>query len=107
MEKNEAHRFRAQLAALPHYHVVALYDGDEVNYSDGFTWPGARAFAADLIAQPMGAAIPEAEPEALWIVEGEQFWCPLAHGDGAIAADEQTTAEFLAQAMRQRPYWSA
>jgi hypothetical protein len=106
MDKDEAQRSFEQLAVLPHYHVVAQNQDDEVIYSDAFTWPGARGFAADLIARPTGEAIPEAGLEAVWIIEGDAVWCPLAHGDGAVV-DEQTAAEFLAQVIQQRPYWSA
>jgi hypothetical protein len=106
LDKDEAERLSDQLAALPHYHVVGQLRDDEVNYSDVFTWPGAVGFAADLIAPPAGAPQPGPGLEALWIVEGDPVWCPLAHGDGA-EYDEQTAAEFLEQAMQQQPYWSA
>ena len=105
MDKDEAQRFRDQLAALPHYHVVAQKQ-DEVIYSDGFTRPGALGFAADLIAPTPGAPEPEPGLEAVWIVEADPAWCPLAHGDGA-EDDEQWAAEFLERAIQQQPYWSA
>jgi len=50
-----AGRHRDELAGLPHYHVIAENHDDEVTYSDGFTWPCARGFAADLISPPAGA----------------------------------------------------
>lgn len=106
MDGDEVQRFRDQLAAMPHYHVVAQNHDDEVIYSDGFTWPGACGFATDLIAPPAGAATPEVGLEAVWIVEGDPRRCPLAHGDGA-ADDEQTATEFLERAIQQQPYWSA
>jgi hypothetical protein len=41
----------------------------------------------------------------VWIIEGDPFWCPLAHGDD-IPADEQATPGFLEQVTHQQPYWS-
>jgi hypothetical protein len=99
-----AGRHRDELAGLPHYHVIAENHDDEVIYSDGFTWPCARGFAADLISPPGGAPIHE-PVKAVWIIEGAPSWCPLAHGDD-IPADEQATRGFLEQVMHQRPYWS-
>lgn len=94
-----------ELAALPHYHVIAENHDAELIYSDAFTWPCAQGFAADLIAPAVGA--PVSEPvKAVWIIEGDPFWCPLAHGDG-IPADEQATPGFLQQVIQQQPYWSA
>ncbi|MGB8390482.1 hypothetical protein [Mycobacterium sp.] len=105
MDKDETQRLRDQLAVLPHYHVVAQYHDYEVVYSDGFTWPGAQGYAADLITPVLGAAL-EPGLEVVWIVEGNPKWCPLAHGDCA-ADDEQTAAEFLERAIQQQqPYWS-
>jgi hypothetical protein len=43
---------------------------------------------------------------AVWIIEGDPFWCPLVHGDG-IPADEQAAPGFLEQARQHQPYWSA
>jgi hypothetical protein len=100
-----AGRHRDELAGLPHYHVIAENHDDEVIYSDGFTWAGARGFAADLISPPAGAPIHE-PVKAVWIIEGGPFWCPLAHGDG-IPADEQAIPGFLEQVLHQQPYWSA
>jgi hypothetical protein len=102
---DSAGRHRDELAGLPHYHVIAENHDDEVIYSDGFTWAGARGFAADLISPPAGAPIYE-PVKAVWIIEGHPFRCPLAHGDG-IPADEQATAGFLEQVLHQQPYWSA
>jgi hypothetical protein len=99
-----ASRHHDELAGLPHYHVIAENHDDEVIYSDGFTWPCARGFAADLISPPGGAPIHE-PVKAVWIIEGAPSWCPLAHGDD-IPADEQATRGFLEQVMHQRPYWS-
>ena len=93
-----------ELAGLPHYHVIAENHDDELIYSDGFTWPCARGFAADLITPLAGAPISE-PVKTVWIIEGDPFWCPLAHGDG-IPADEQATPGFLEQAIRQQLYWS-
>jgi hypothetical protein len=59
------------LAGMPHFHVVAQNRNNEVIYSDGFTWPGAEGFAADLISPAPGAPVPEVELEAVWIVESE------------------------------------
>ncbi len=100
----EASRHREQLAGLPHYHVIAENHDGELIYSDGFTWPRAHGFAADLIAPPAGAPISE-PVKAVWIIEGDPSRCPLAHGDG-IPADEQATPDFLHQAIQQQPYWS-
>ncbi|HME16205.1 MAG TPA: hypothetical protein VKG83_12295 [Mycobacterium sp.] len=98
-------RHRDALAALPHYHVIAENHDDELIYSDGFDWPCAQGFAADLISPPAGAPIHE-PVKAVWIIQGDPFWCPLAHGDG-IPADEQATPGFLEQVIQQQPYWSA
>ena len=96
---------RDDLAALPHYHVIAENHDGELIYSDAFTWPGAQGFAADLIAPPAGAPIHE-PVKAVWIIQGEPLWCPLAHGDG-ILEDEQATPGFLEQLIQQPHYWSA
>lgn len=98
-------RHRGALAALPHYHVIAENQDDELIYSDGFDWRCAQGFAADLISPPAGAPIHE-PVKAVWIIQGDPFWCPLAHGDG-IPADEQATPGFLEQVIQQQPYWSA
>ena len=95
---------RDELAALPHYHVVAENHDDEVICSDAFSWPCAQAFAADLISPPGGA--PVYEPvKAIWIIESGPSWCPLAHGDG-IPADDEAAAGFLQEALQRQPYWS-
>lgn len=98
-------RHRDEFAGLPHYHVIAENHDNELIYSDGFTWPCARGFAADLITPPTGGPISE-PVTAVWIIEGDPFWCPLAHGDG-IPADEQAAPGFLEQAIQHQPYWSA
>jgi hypothetical protein len=98
-------RHRDDPSALPHYHVIALNHDGELIYSDGFTWPSAQGFAADLISPPAGAAIYE-PVNAVWIIQGEPPGCPLAHGD-EIPEDEQVAPGFLEQAIQQRPYWSA
>lgn len=98
-------RHRDELTALPHYHVIAENQDDELIYSDGFDWPCAEGFAADLISPLAGAPIHE-PMKAVWIVQGNPSWCPLAHGDG-IPADEEAAQGFLEQAIRQQPYWSA
>jgi hypothetical protein len=100
-----AGRHRDELAGLPHYHVIA-----ETTTMKSFTAPGSRGRARagsppTLISPPAGAPIHE-PVKAVWIIEGDTFWCPLAHGDG-IPADEQATPGFLEQVMHQQPYWSA
>ena len=67
--------------------------------------PRAQGFAADLIAPPAGAPIHE-PVKAVWIIQREPLWCPLAHGDG-IPEDEQAAQGFLDQAIRLPPDWSA
>jgi hypothetical protein len=94
-----------EFAALPHYHVIAEIHDDELICSDGFTWPGAHGFAADLISPPAGTVMNE-PVQAVWIIEGDPFRCPLAHGD-AIPADEQAAMNFLDRVLEQQPYWSA
>ena len=101
----EANRHLRDVAAAPHYHVIAQNHEGELIYSDGFSWPCAHGFAADLISPPAGA--PLYEPvQTVWIVQGEPLWCPLAHGDN-IPADEQAAPGFLDQVVQQQPYWSA
>ena len=101
----EASRHLRDLAAAPHYHVIAQNHEGELICSDGFTWPGAHGFAADLISPPAGA--PVYEPvQTVWIVQGEPLSCPLAHGDN-IPADEQAASGFLERVVQQQPYWSA
>ena len=96
---------REEMLGQSHYHVIGENHDGEVIYSDGFTWPCAQGFAADLIAPPAGAPIHE-PVKAVWIIEGEPLWCPLAHGDG-IPADEQAAPGFLEQVIQQQPYWLA
>ena len=96
---------REEMLGQSHYHVIAENHDGELIYSDGFTWPCAQGFAADLIAPAAGAPIHE-PVKAVWIIEGEPLWCPLAHGDG-IPADEQAAPGFLEQVIQQQPYWSA
>jgi hypothetical protein len=100
-----ARRHRDDLAALPHYHVVAENHDGELICSDGFTWPCAEGFAADLIAPTTSAPIYE-PVQAVWIIQGDPLRCPLAHGD-SIPEDEQVAPGFLEQVIQQRPYWSA
>ena len=101
----EASRHRRDLAAAPHYHVIAQNQEGELICSDGFTWPGAHGFAADLVSPPAGA--PVYEPvQTVWIVQSEPLRCPLAHGDN-IPADEQAVPRFLEHVVQQQPYWSA
>jgi hypothetical protein len=106
MGDHDAHRLAEHLAGLPHYHVVAQNRHNEVIYSDGLTWPGAEGFAADLISPTSGAPVPEVELEAVWIIEANPRWCPLAHGDDTAESDEETIAEYLERLMQQPPYWS-
>jgi hypothetical protein len=95
----------AHLDGAPHFHVIAeSYDG-ELMCSDGFTWPGAQGFVADLISPPNGVRIYE-PVQTVWIIEGESPRCPFAHG-GDIPADEAAAQEFLDQVLQQQPYWSA
>ena len=101
----EAGRHRRESAAAPHYHVIAANPDGELICSDGFTWPGAQGFAADLVSPPPGA--PVYEPvQTVWIVQGGLLRCPLAHGDN-VPADEQAAAGFLERVVQQQPYWSA
>lgn len=95
------------LAGLPHFHVVAQNRNNEIVYSDGLTWPGAEGFATDLISPPPGAPVPEVELDAVWIVEADPRWCPLAHGDDTAAPDEEAAAEYLGRLTQAPPYWSA
>jgi hypothetical protein len=89
----------------PHYHVIAESYGGEVICSDGFTWPGAQGFAADLISPPHGTTV--CEPvQTVWIVEAEALRCPFAHG-GEVPVDEAAAQGFLEDVLRQPPYWSA
>jgi len=101
----EASRHLRDVAAAPHYHVIAENQEGELICSDGLTWPSAQGFAADLISPPGGA--PVYEPvQTVWIVQGEPARCPLAHGD-SIPADERAVPRFLDQVVQQQPYWSA
>ena len=91
--------------AGPHFHVIAENQDGELICSDGFTWPSAQGFAADLVSPPLGA--PVYEPmQTVWIVEGAPVGCPLAHGDD-IPADERAVPGFLERVVQQPPYWSA
>jgi hypothetical protein len=107
MGDHDAHRLAEKLAALPHYHVVVQNRNNEVVYSDGFTWPGAAGFAADLISPPPGAPIPEVELDAVWIFEGDPHRCPFAHGDDTAPIDEEMVVDYLERLTQQPPYWSA
>lgn len=101
----EASRHLRDAAAAPHYHVIAENQEGELICSDGFTWPGAQGFAADLISPPAGA--PAYEPvQTVWIVQGEPLRCPLAHGDN-VPVDEEAVPGFLQRVVQQQPYWSA
>jgi hypothetical protein len=101
----EASRHQRDVAAAPHYHVIAENQEGELICSDGFTWPGAQGFAADLISPPAGA--PVYEPvQTVWIVQGEPKRCPLAHGDN-VPVDEEAVPGFLDRVVQQQPYWSA
>jgi hypothetical protein len=101
----EASRHLRDVAAAPHYHVIAENQEGELICSDGFTWPSAQGFAADLISPPAGS--PVYEPvQTVWIVQGEPLWCPLAHGDN-VPADEEAVPGFLERVVQQQPYWSA
>ena len=101
----EASRHQRDVAAAPHYHVIAENQEGELICSDGFTWPSAQGFAADLISPPAGA--PVYEPvQTVWIVQGEPLRCPLAHGDN-VPVDEEAVPRFLDRVVQQQPYWSA
>jgi hypothetical protein len=106
MGDHDPHRLAEHLAGLPHYHVVAQNRNNEVIYSDGFTWPGAEGFAADLISPAPGAPLPEVELEAVWIVESDPRWCPFAHGADTAESDEEAVAAYLERLTQQPPYWS-
>jgi hypothetical protein len=102
---DEASPHLRDMPAAPHYHVIAENQEGELICSDGFTWPSAQGFAADLISPPPGS--PVYEPvQTVWIVQGEPLRCPLAHGDN-IPADEQAVPGFLDQVVQRQPYWSA
>lgn len=107
MGDHGTHGLAEHLAGLPHFHVIAQNRNNEVVYSDGLTWPGAEGFAADLISPAPGAPVPEVELEAVWIIEADPRWCPLAHGDDTAAPDEEAAAEYLERLTQQPPYWSA
>jgi hypothetical protein len=101
----EASRHQRDVAAAPHYHVIAENQEGELICSDGFTWPSAQGFAADLISPTAGA--PVYEPvQTVWIVQGEPLRCPLAHGDN-VPVDEEAVPGFLDRVVQQQPYWSA
>lgn len=103
----EASRHAQHWTSAQHYHVIAEnYDGVLI-YSDGFTWPGAQAFAADLVSPPNGTQTYE-PVQTLWIVviDGDPLLCPLAHGDNNPADGQD--ADFVEHVVqRQQPYWSA
>ena len=101
----ETGRHRRDVAAAPHYHVIAENQEGELICSDGFTWPGAQGFAADLISPPAGTPIYE-PVQTVWIVQGEPLRCPLAHGDN-VPVDEDAVPGFLERVVQQQPYWSA
>ena len=101
----EAGRHLGSLDAAPHYHVIAENQAGELICSEGFSWPTAQGFAADLISPPPGA--PVYEPvQTVWIVQGAPLRCPLAHGDNT-PNDEQAVPGFLERVTQQQPYWSA
>ena len=101
----EAGRHLRDVEAAPHYHVIAENQEGELICSDGFAWPTAQGFAADLISPPPGA--PVYEPvQTVWIVQGEPLRCPLAHGDD-VPVDAQAVPGFLDRVVQQQPYWSA
>jgi hypothetical protein len=103
MAGEASHRSQDWMAG-PHFHVIAENQDGELICSDGFTWPSAHGFAADLVSPPPGA--PVYEPmQTVWIVEGAPIGCPLAHGDN-IPADEQAASAFLERVVQQPPYWS-
>lgn len=106
MGDRDTHGLAEHLAGLPHYHVVAQNQNNEVIYSDGLTWPGAEGFAADLISPPPGAPVPEVELVAVWIIEADPRWCPFAHGDDTSESDELTVTEYIERLTQQPPYWS-
>jgi hypothetical protein len=92
---------------MPHYHVVSLSDGHYLDYSDGYTEPGALGYAADLIAPTSGER--EQGLEAVWIAEVDPRLCricPLAHGDDP-ERDGEDALEFLERVTQYEPYWSA
>jgi hypothetical protein len=102
---DEASRHSRDVAAAPHYHVIAENQEGELICSDGLTWPSAQGFAADLISPPAGTPIYE-PVQTVWIIRGEPLRCPLAHGDN-IPVDEEAVPGFLERVVQQQPYWSA
>jgi hypothetical protein len=103
-DTNRAQWLSGQLAKLPHYHVVTQSDGCYLDYSDGYSEPGALGYAADLISPTSG----EREPglEVVWIAKVDPKSCPLAHGDDP-KRDSEDALEFLQRVMRDEPYWAA
>lgn len=94
-----------QLTQMPHYHVVTLSDGQYLDYSDGFTEPGALAYATDLISPMSG--VRDTTLEGVWItrVDPRERSCPLAHGDD-LKTDSEDALYFLQRVMDYEPYWS-
>jgi|HubBroStandDraft_5_1064220.scaffolds.fasta_scaffold793277_2 hypothetical protein len=102
---DEASPHLRDMPAAPHYHVIAENQEGELICSDGFTWPSAQGFAADLISPPAGTPIYE-PVQTVWIVQGEPLRCPLAHGDN-VPGDEDAVPGFLDRVVQQQPYWPA
>jgi hypothetical protein len=102
-DTNKAQALSDQLAKMPHYHVVSSRDGCYLDYSDGYTEPGALAYAADLITPISGER--EQGLEDVWIVRVDPNSCPLAHGDNP-EKDEENALQFLRRVMEDEPYWS-
>ncbi len=102
-DTNKAQSLSDQLAKLPHYHVVSQCDGCYLDYSDGYTEPGALAYAADLISPTSGGR--EQGLEDVWIVRVDPSSCPLAHGDDSDK-DSEDALQFLQRVIQDEPYWS-
>lgn len=93
-----------QLAQMPHYHVVTLTAGQYLDYSDGFTEPGALGYAADLISPTSGAR--DEALEGVWIARVDPKSCPLAHGDEP-KTDNEDAMRFMQRVLEYEPYWTA
>jgi hypothetical protein len=104
VDVNEARTLSDQLAKMPHYHVVTQSDGCYLDYSDGYSEPGALGYAADLISPTSGER--EEGLEVVWIAKVDPRSCLLAHGDDHEKFSEDAR-QFLGRIVQDEPYWSA
>jgi hypothetical protein len=104
VDVNKARTLSDQLAKMPHYHVVTQSDGCYLDYSDGYSEPGALGYAADLISPTSGER--EEGLEVVWIAKVDPRSCPLAHGDDPEKFSEDAR-QFLGRIVQDEPYWSA